>query len=167
MTDLSVTPPAGKPPFTLNGWHVLAMFVVFFGIIIAVDTLFVVKAYKTFSGEVAANPYETGIAWNRTLAQRRAEAALGWTVNVSEAPNHVIELSVTDRAGKPLDGLTVTGLLERPATEAGRLNVVFKPYGPGLYRTDPIGPAGAWDLSAKARDAQGHLFEAEKRFTWP
>jgi nitrogen fixation protein FixH len=165
MTDLSV-PPA-KPGFVITGWHFLAMIVAFFAIVIGVDTLFIVKAYSTFSGEVAKNPYELGIAYNNTLAQRRAEAALGWAVNVSESAGHVIVLSFTDRAGKPIDGLAVSGLLERPATEAGRLTVAFKPYGPGLYRTDPIGPGGAWDLSAQGRDAQGHLMEAQKRFVWP
>lgn len=163
MTDIAPT----KPSFTLNGWHVLAMVTAFFLVVIGVDTIMIVKAYSTFSGEVAKNPYEAGLAYNKTLAQRRAEAALGWTVTVSEPADRTILLKVVDRDGKALDGLSVTGALERPATETGKLAVTFTPLGGGLYRAGPIAAGGAWDLSAQARDKAGHLMEAGKRFVWP
>lgn len=61
----------------ITGWHVLIGVVTFFALIIAVDVVFMVLAYRTFSGQVASNPYEAGLAFNKTLAQREREAALG------------------------------------------------------------------------------------------
>ena len=166
-----MTVAAAKPEFRITGWHVLAIAVGFFAIVIGVDAIFVTAAYRSFSGQVAANPYEAGIAFNKTLAQRRAEAALGWTASVSDsspgAGQHVITLTFTDKAGEPIEDLTVTATLERPATEKGRRSMTFKLVGPGLYRSAPIQAGGAWDLSAQARNAKGDLMEAQERLTWP
>ncbi len=162
-----MTAAAAKPPFRLTGWHVLAITVGFFAIVFGVDAFFITAAYRTFSGEVASNPYEAGIAFNKTLAQRRAEVALGWSVRIDETPDHAIALAFTDKAGEPIEDLTVTGLLERPATEAGRQTLAFKLVGAGLYRSAPVHSGGAWDLSATARNAKGDVMEAQRRFTWP
>ena len=166
-----MTAVAAKPPFRITGWHVLAMTVAFFAVIIGVDTIFIVAAYRSFSGQVAANPYEAGIAFNKTLQQRKAEAALGWTATVSDVPAgagaHVITLAFADKAGAPIEDLTVTGTLERPATDKGRHALTFKLVGPGLYRSAPIQAGGAWDLNAEARNGKGDLMEAQERLTWP
>lgn len=161
-----MTATAAKPPFVLTGWHVLAMVVAFFAVVIGVDAVMITQAYRTFSGQVAKNPYEAGIAFNRTLARRRAEAALGWTVTADDTADRRVVLRFADRDGKPLEGLTVTGVMERPATETGRLNLTFEAVAPGVYRSGPA-PAGAWDLSATARSGRGDLMEAQRRFTWP
>ncbi len=60
MTTASDRPAASE----LNGWHVLAGFVVFFGVTIAVDTVMIVDAYRTYPGEAAASPYEEGLAFD-------------------------------------------------------------------------------------------------------
>ncbi|HJV40493.1 FixH family protein, partial [Caulobacter sp.] len=75
-------PKASPEKGRITGWHVLIGIVLFFAIVIGVDTIFMVQAYRTFSGEVASNPYEAGLAFNRTLAQRQREAALGWSASV-------------------------------------------------------------------------------------
>ena len=64
------TPRRSGP--VLKGWHVLAGFLVFFGVDIAVNTVFMVSAYRTFPGEISMTPYEDGIAFNASLRQRRA-----------------------------------------------------------------------------------------------
>ena len=68
---------------------------------------------------------------------------------------------VRDRAGQPLDRLSVTGSLARPATEVGKQVLDFKPLGDGRYRATAK-LDGAWDLRATARDAQ-NAFELEAR----
>lgn len=145
----------------ITGWHVLIGVVLFFGVVIAVDTFFMVKAYRTFSGQVASNPYEAGLAFNRTLAQRQREAALGWSAQVERDGDKAVVVRVLDKAGKPLDRLSLTGVLERPATETGRQALDFKPLGDGRYRA-AARLDGAWDLRAVARDAKD-VFELETR----
>ncbi len=159
----SIKTPSEKGRIT--GWHVLIGVVLFFGIVIGVDTIFMVQAYRTFSGEVASNPYEAGLAFNRTLAQRQREAALGWSASVATPDGKSVVVKVADREGKPLDGLSLTGVLERPATETGRQTLNFRSLGEGRYaasaRLD-----GAWDLRAVARNASD-MFEVETRLVEP
>lgn len=161
MTDTTAT-----PGFTIKGWHVLIGFMAFFGIVIAVDISFAVAAYKTFSGEAIHDPYEAGILYNNTLAQRRREAQLGWKATIEEEPG-VVMVQVADRSGKAIEGLTVTGLLVRPATVQGQRPLRFAPDGKGGYRADTSTLDGAWDLHVIARSPAGAVFEADRRMVRP
>jgi len=160
MTDAS---PSG---FRITGRHVAIGLILFFGIVIALDVLFATLAYRTFSGQAATNPYTAGLLFNRTLAQREAEAKLGWHVAFRQTDADA-SLVFTDRYGQPLDGLTITASLERPATESGRRPITFPPKGGGVYTADIAGLSGAWDIKASARNAEGDLFEVGHRMVLP
>lgn len=162
MTDLAPT-----QGFTIKGWHVLAGLVLFFGLIIAVNSVFITLAYQTFSGEAARNPYEAGLLYNRTLAQRQREAALGWSATIAEGAGDTVQVRVVDRTAKPIEGLTVTGVLERPATDRGSRTVRFAAIAPGVYRADAAPLDGAWDLHVTVRNPDGALFEADRRLVRP
>ena len=153
-------------PHEIRGWHVLLGFGLFFGVIFAVDGLFMFKAINTFPGQTVDNPYEAGIEYNRTLAQKAAEAELGWKAKVGREAG-AINLIVVDHDGQPVRGLAVSGKLERPATERGRRMIRLKEIGPGFYEVGASGMTGAWDFSATARDQAGHVFEAHRRLIWP
>jgi nitrogen fixation protein FixH len=153
-----------KPGFRLTGGHVLAAVVGFFAIVIAVDVTFAIIAYRTFPGEVSVTPYEDGILYNRTLAQEAAQARLGWRAGARGVADGV-EVVFQDKDGAPLTGLKLTGKLERPATEAGRVVPRFVETAPGRYLA-PARLHGAWDLTVEARDARGHLFIAQRRLAW-
>lgn len=60
----------------INGRHVLAGFVLLFGIIIAVNVTMAVSAVRTFPGLVVKNSY---VASQSFEAERQAQDALGWT----------------------------------------------------------------------------------------
>ena len=55
--------------FRLTGWHVLSIVVGFFVVVMAVDICAATAAYRTFSGEVADDPYEAGRLYNKTLVR--------------------------------------------------------------------------------------------------
>lgn len=160
------SPPAPQPG-QLRGWHVLAAMVGFFAIVIAVNMVMAVSAYRTFPGEVSATPYEDGVAYNKKLAQLSAQAKLGWVPAASVTPAGAVLVQVQDRDGAPVRGLTLKGRLERPATESGRIVPVFHETQPGTYLASPGRLVGAWDLTVDLTDAKGRLFEAERRLTWP
>jgi nitrogen fixation protein FixH len=151
----------------INGWHVLAAVVGFFAIVIVVDVSFAVFAYRTFPGEVSSTPYEDGVAYNRKLAQLAAQSRLGWAPVASVTPDGAVLIVVRDRTGAPVQGLTLSGRLERPATEAGRIVPVFHEEQPGTYIARPGRLVGAWDLTVDLKDREGRRFEAERRLTWP
>lgn len=155
-----------QPRFRLTGWHVLAMIVTFFALVIGADTTFAVLAVKTFPGEVSVTPYEDGLLYNKKLAQIAAQERLGWRAAAGPEADGVL-LEMRDRDGRPLGGLTISGKLERPATETGRRLLKFREIGPGRYLAASAGLAGAWDLTAIAADRHGRNFEAERRLVWP
>ena len=162
MTD-ALAPRRG---FRLNGWHVLAMITGFFAIVIAVDVGFVVMAVRTFPGEVSATPYEDGLAYNRAYDQLRAQERLGWRATAGAEPGLVV-LEMRDRAARSIAGLAVTGELQHPATEAGRLALTFHETRPGRYVAHPGDLTGAWDFTAHAAGRTGERFTADRRLTWP
>jgi nitrogen fixation protein FixH len=158
--------PASAPAQRgLTGRHVLAIMVSFFALVFAVDGLFTYLALRSHPGQVSVTPYEDGLLYNRRIAQLEAQARLGWSAGAEAQPGRVV-LTYRDREGRPLRGLLVSGRLERPATEAGRLVLNFVEAAPGRYEAG-AGAAGAWDLTAEARNARGEAFTAERRLTWP
>jgi len=152
--------------FRIRGWHVLAGMVGFFALVFAIDGYFVSLAYRTFPGQVSDTPYEDGVRYNRKLAQLSAQARLGWRAAASVAPDGAVLVSVRDRAGGPVPGLSADARLERPATEAGRIRLAFAEQAPGDYVARPGRLAGSWDLTVAFHGAAGR-FEAERRLTWP
>lgn len=161
---MSATP--SESGFRLTGRHVLLMVVAFFGVIIAADAFFTVLALRSFPGQVSVTPYEDGLMYNRKLAQLEAQARLGWRAAAAAEPE-AVTLEFRDRTGGPVQGLKITGRLERPATEAGRITLAFVEASPGRYVARPGRLDGVWDLSAVAIDPAGHRFEAGRRLTWP
>lgn len=157
--------PTVKAPFTVRGWHVAAAVVAFFAVVIAVDMAFLMTAYRTHPGQVAAKPYETGLIYNAELERQRVQAALGWRAG-AEARGTDLDVVLVDRAGAPLAGLTVSALLQRPATEQGRTELKLMEIAPGRY-TAPVGLSGTWDARIEATDAQGRRLVAGRRLSWP
>lgn len=155
----------GRPRFQLTGWHALAIIVGFFAVVISVDGFFAYLALKTHPGEVSVTPYEDGLLYNRQISQMQAQDRLGWRAAAAAQPDRVV-LEFRDRSDRPLSGLALEAKLERPATEAGRIAPRFVETAPGRYEARVPGLQGAWDLTARARDARGALFLAERRLTW-
>jgi nitrogen fixation protein FixH len=151
--------------FRIKGWHVLAAFVAFFAIVIAVDTGFVIMSIRSFPGQVSVTPYEDGLVYDRKLAQLAAQARLGWRATAAAEPDAVI-VEMRDADGHPLKRLALSGKLERPATEAGRLTLQFHETSPGRYVAHPGRLSGTWDLTAVATGPVGERFEAERRLAW-
>ncbi len=160
-----MTDATEKPGFTIKGWHVLTGLILFFGIIIATDALFMVLAYRTFSGQVASNPYEAGLAYNATLERKARQDALGWTATLADAGDR-LEVTITDRDGRPVDGLKVTATLARPATVKGARALTLASVAPGAYGA-PLALDGAWDVVVVAEGPDGARFEARRRLVRP
>jgi nitrogen fixation protein FixH len=163
MTPVPILP---RPGFQVRGWHVAAGVCAFFVVVIAVDASFAVMAYRTHPGQVSVTPYEDGLLYDKHITQQRTQERLGWRAAATAAPG-MVTLEFADREGRPVQGLTVTAKLERPATETGRITPKFHEAAPGRYEA-PVGSIeGAWDVSAEARDRSGAVFAAERRLTWP
>jgi len=156
-----------RPAFTIKGWHVLAAMLLFFGSDIAVNTIFMMDAYRTYPGEGSLTPYEDGLAYNAALKQRQAQQSLGWTIVAGAANSSSVQVQVSDKTGAALRGLRVAGELQRPATEAGRRQAAFQEVSPGVYAVSSGDLHGAWDLNLTIADALGRKALAERRLVLP
>ncbi|HUO11532.1 MAG TPA: FixH family protein [Caulobacteraceae bacterium] len=153
--------------FRLNGLHVLGLFVLFFGVIAAVNINFIVHAYGTYPGEVSTTPYEDGLAYNKVLQQGDAQAALGWRAAMGFKAQGLVELTMTDHDGRPVVLSRIDAAIERPATLNGRRVLRFAAVSPGVYVAKTDAPSGAWDLTLTADDGRGHRFDGARRIIAP
>jgi nitrogen fixation protein FixH len=154
-----------QKPFRLTGWHVLAMFGGLFGVMFAVNILFVVLALKTFSGETD-HAYINGLKFNETLAAKAQQAQLGWTMTLGlQRPTGggaILEARLTDKAGAPLSGAIMQGSIGRTTGTREDLSLRFDETAPGIYRaiiTD-LRP-GRWRFAASAQVLGAPKFETE------
>lgn len=145
-----------------DGRRVLYALVAFFGAIIAVNGVFVYLALASWNGLTSRNAYEEGLAYNRTIKQIRAQAALGWRLDIDYRDGRAV-VAALDRDGQPLDGLRLRAQFVRPASEGSDLTVTLNADGGGRYGAAAVLPLpGQWDMVVDAEGAPG-TFRVVKR----
>jgi len=123
---------------TLTGWHVFAMFVAAFSVIIGVNLTLAFQAVATFPGLVTKNSY---ISSQHFDADRIAQDGLGWDVGASVSDG-LLHLTILDSAGAPVQP-----------------NVVKATLGRATHVNDDITPAFEWngtDLTAPVSVVPGY-----------
>lgn len=134
----------------LTGRHVLAILVAFFGVVFAVNFTLAYLANSTWSGLVVANGYVASQSFDQDLARSRAQAALGWSVGLKHDASSVT-LTLADKDGKAIDGLAITGDLERTVTDKEDQLVTFINQGGGIYTAPAKLGAGLWEIEFDAK----------------
>ena len=134
----------------LKGKHVLYILLGFFGIVFAVNGVFLYSAISTLPGEERGATYEAGLRYNTTLAQERTQEALHWSHKAQFLPGSRIGVTIANADGSPVTGLTVEGWLERPASK-GEHKLAFKEADAGRYEAImEAADAGSWVLAFTA-----------------
>ncbi|MCR9124716.1 MAG: FixH family protein [Rhodobacteraceae bacterium] len=136
-----------------TGWHMLAICVGSFGVIITVNLALAFNAVRTFPGLEVANSY---VASQQFDDRRVAQEALGWTVT-ADAEGGQLTLSITDSDGAPV----MVGDLQ---ATLGRATHVYEDMDPdfhfdGTAYVAPVELAGGnWNIRMTARAADGTEF---------
>jgi nitrogen fixation protein FixH len=156
MTTQSV-----KKPFT--GWHMTAILVGFFAIVMAVNFTMARLAFSTFGGKVVENSYVASQQYNVLLAKAEAQDAMGWTHSLSlDSARHVrLRLSAD---GQPLAISGVSAMLSHPLgrVPAVALTMVGDGRG-GMISTEPLAE-GRWRLDLIVRhDDQEARYRSDVR----
>jgi len=139
----------GHKPFRLTGWHVLAMLVVFFGIIFAVNIHLVLQANRSWTGLVPGNGYEASVKFNKNAAAARAMLAKGWHTTVMIGKDDHIAVVLKDASGNPLSGLEAMAIIGRPAGDREDFTVRLSEKSPGVYGvTQPL-KHGGWRIETR------------------
>ena len=155
MPASSAVRRADAPSGRLYPW----IFVAAMGLVVLVNAGMIWFAVSSFSGLATTDPYDKGLAFNRTLAAAEAQAALGWQVDVDAAagpadaaPTVTLAAAFRDRAGRALDGLQVRAFLVRPTSAGHDRAVDLAAAGEGRYRaTAALALHGEWLLTIVAK----------------
>jgi nitrogen fixation protein FixH len=154
MAASSAARRADPAPGRLYPW----LFVAAMGLVILVNAAMIFLAVHSFSGLATQDAYAKGLAFDRTLAAARAQAELGWQVDVAATPDPTVAATVTlsadfrDAAGRALDDLTVRAFLVRPTSAGHDRAVDLADHGQGRYRATAALPLrGEWLLTIVAR----------------
>ena len=151
----------------LTGRGVLLWLTAFFGLIIAVNVVFITLSVDTFRGEDEQKPYLQGVEFNRTLARRAEQTREGWhaTIAAARIPSGAVRIQVALRRpdGAPQTGLTLNGELRHPMDETRDLPLTLKETQAGLYSADLRGVRpGSWDVLVHTAPGNSP-FEASRR----
>ena len=155
--DPMLTTTLPRRPFRFTGWHMTAILVAFFGVIIAVNVLLAVLASRGFSGEVVRNSYDASQRYNAWLGEAAKERALGWHAKVTRRADGFIALRLVGNAEHPLpDGLRVDAEAWHPLGLDVDRTLPFALQADGSYvSTQPLN-GGRWRLRLRAyAPAQG------------
>lgn len=149
---------------TLTGWHVLAILIGFFGVMFAVNGVFLYHAITSFPGEDVKKSYVQGLNYNDTLAARAQQAERGWTAQVGLNGKTLI-FRLSDAQEAALSGQLVIGELRRRVTRADDQLISFQAAPNGEYSADASDlQAGQWDVRIRVLDPDTEtvLFRATK-----
>lgn len=137
-----------KGKFT--GWHMTAILVAFFGIVMAVNFNMARMAVGTFGGTVVDNSYVASQNYNRWLASAGKQEKLGWDVKLSlSADRHVVIHARLN--GSALNDLNAVGDALHPLGRADDIALAFVPQSDGRLQSKAALPAGRWNVQLSLR----------------
>ncbi|MEO1029698.1 MAG: FixH family protein [Pseudomonadota bacterium] len=147
----------------LKGWHVLLWFLAFFGLMFAVNGVFLFNAITSFPGEDIEKSYRQGVNYNQVLNARADMADLGWQAELGMIDRDVV-FRLEDADAQAIYGRDVTGLLRRPATTSADTEITLNHRKVGEYRADLSGlKTGRWEATIRVMSADGERVEFEAR----
>ena len=152
--------------FTLKGRHVLAMLLLFFGTVFAVNFYMARVAIQTFSGLEAEKPYQEGLKYNDVIAAARQQAERHWTVDAKVEPQKdgvLLIVTQRDGAGVATSDLAMKAIFLHPADRRRDVAVDLVAAGNGVYRVLAPVSAGRWDVQIEAFKDQALLFRSNNR----
>lgn len=161
------TAMSAKPGLT--GRKVLLLLVGFFSVVFLVNGVMIHLALKTFPGVEEPRPYEKGLAYDREIAQARMQDERGWQAQgsfVSKSDGKAeLAVSLTDRNGKMLSGLTVNAHLASSIARKHDLDLPLREVSPGKYRADVEAASGSWMLDLIVMQNGEQVFRSHNRLT--
>lgn len=151
-----------KPVRPFTGWHMLAVTLTFFGVIIAVNILLAYNAISTFPGLEVNDSYVASQTFDQ---EKSAQEALNWHLRQGyDRTTNQLSLAFTDVAGKPVTLKGIDVLIGRPTEAAQDQHPVMTRNMNGIYMADAVLPLGKWMLQIVAHAQDGTLYQARTFF---
>lgn len=144
-----------------TGWHMLALMLLFFGVIVTVNITMAVMAGRTWTGLVVKNSYVESQKFNGYLAAARAQDVKGWRTRLTYNNSTVI-LDIQDRDGKPVRLEDPSLYYGRPAFEQADQTTPLVASGNGRYTAEVTLQPGPWALRVTAT-SDGQPYRRDSR----
>lgn len=160
---------ASRGEFRITGRFVLVSLLAFFGVVFAVNGTMLALALSTNSGVVANEPYRKGLKYNERIAADEHQMELGWKSEIIvDAKGKRIVATLTDRDGKPLQGMTATATVGLAVTDRDDLTAILVESVPGTYEAPlQVADAGNFIANLEVKDpkdsSQGVVYRARRR----
>lgn len=133
-----------------TGWHMTAILVTFFGIVMAVNFTMARMAVGTFGGTVVDNSYVASQQYNQWLDAAARQDRLGWKVSAALSPNrHVIIDARQDEVG--LSQIAAVGDALHPLGRTDDIPLTFSVMEDGRLLSKQALPVGRWNLRLSLR----------------
>jgi nitrogen fixation protein FixH len=141
----------------LQGWHVLAVLLAFFGSIFAVNGYFIFTSLATHSGVVSEEPYRKGLGYNQRIAASDQQSALQWQIDLDLKAAGVVKLTLADASGQPIINKRVSLQVGRPSNRSLDRAIALTETAPGTYvAISQAFAAGTWIADADVQDPRNH-----------
>jgi nitrogen fixation protein FixH len=145
-------------------WAIVGLLVLHAGAMIGV----IVFAGRDPSFAVEPNSYQQALAWDATMAERRASESLGWKHSIALSPRLAadgrrdLECRLTDRDGAPVSDAKVELVVIPHAAARERARILLRETEPGLYFARvAIARPGLWELRLRAQREQATFVATE------
>jgi nitrogen fixation protein FixH len=140
-------------------WVIAAFYMTFMSALIG----FVVIAYQHPPGDVTAEAYEKGLAYNQTLAKGAAQDGLRWQSRIDTPPGRIV-FTLTDDTGRPVGAGHVKAWFVRPSDAAKDHALDLSEGAPGVYAAAAPLAKGLWEVHVTAA-LQGGEYQAMTTLT--
>ncbi len=148
--------PASPRPFT--GYHMAAILIAFFGVVVAVNFTMARLASKSFGGQVVDNSYVASQKFNTWLDEAEKERQLGWSAKAVRGANNRIAVTL---GGTPAGTLSLTAHARHPLGMEKSQDFRFDRMADGLFVSREALPAGRWRLRIEV-NANGQRMRTEQ-----
>lgn len=168
MTNVEVK---ADKKFKLTGWHFLLIMVSFFGVIIAVNIVFVTRALDAFSGLVVKNSYVASQLYNEKIEQAEKQKLLDWNLDL-KIDNTGVDFTLLDKDGAPVGNKLVTLNLLPNRDADGDLHLILNEQSPGHYQAQIPATAnlmnGVWwiGLDVLANNQVDYHYEEDRHINF-
>ncbi len=139
-----------RKPKAFTGWHMTAILVAFFAVVMTVNFTMARFAMSTFGGKVVENSYVASQHYNAWLKRAAAQDRLGWSESIDlDAARHVLLRVRKD--DQPLKGLRVSATVNHPVGRTAPAALHFEAAANGVLRSTRPLAAGRWQLDLVIR----------------
>jgi nitrogen fixation protein FixH len=115
---------------------------------IVLTCVYVATSDRSFS--IEPDYYRKAVHWDRSVAQRQRNSALGW--NMTVAPAAPIAARLVDHDAQPIGGAQIEVVAFHNAHSGNRLETMLEEIEPGLYRSaEVLTRSGSWELRFTAK----------------